>query len=734
MSTEQTQNLGPSNSHLPKLDETLLEFDLIDFLRFSYGHRKFLLIFSAIVFISSFIYAFFISKPIFRSHATISINFSSKQQSISLTRITNWVDEQEMLNKITVTEKAFNSEGFQRALLAEVEGRGKYCQEEKRCKLYSKLIRNRILHGAQDVDSKIGRLFANLDLFSDTGKYLLTIQGTADHPDVALALTDIAALTLVEMNYETLLDKNSRLKKFIEDQTEETRIHLEHLETEMVHIQRENDLIIGPDTKDRISAIYIEQQNKLNELYKERGSAENLIRRLRADLQEIRTRIAADENPSFLYLGELQKRFSLLQYQKELNQSERNPSSEQSDVEIEPYRKVLRDPNTKLITTDPWEHIRKMETMLIEAQQAREKSQSEIDSAKSVISDLSAKTDLLPEVFRKVSELQRNISVTNELYGILKTRLQETRIQEAERANDLSVLANAERPLAPSGMSPFKRIFVAGLAGPAGALLLLLLYYLLIPTVRGTTDLERVGIRVVGQFLQFKEGTETHDYPVVLDISPDGYMANSIRYARFKLEQILGLDTREVDRFFGKVVTLSSTASAEGKSFSAANIGVAMAAVNHKVLILDLDIGKQDIRNYFSNLESLRDQSLMPTDDLVVEKFQVRPNLTLVQLSFPKKNHLSFLESPNFTSLLESFKEEYDLIIIDSPPIDGHLEPFILGRYADAVLFVINQRAALKDETMDSFSRIREATNGPILGILNFTLEHFSFLKKRKAA
>mgnify|MGYP000713202648 CR=1 FL=1 len=61
-----------------------------------------------------------------------------------------------------------------------------------------------------------------------------------------------------------------------------------------------------------------------------------------------------------------------------------------------------------------------------------------------------------------VSELmKRNIQITTELYSQLKTRLQETNIQEAERANDLSVLALPEKPHSPAGISTNRKIIIS---------------------------------------------------------------------------------------------------------------------------------------------------------------------------------------------------------------------------------------------------------------------------------
>ncbi|MCB0363920.1 MAG: AAA family ATPase [Bdellovibrionaceae bacterium] len=730
---------GPQSGPQIPFGSDSVEINLVDLVRYIYNHRVVVIIITLAFPALAGLWSFFVRRPVFKSHAIINVNLSSKSQTISMARFSYWFEEQEMLNKIYLTEQFFNSKKYREALLDEVEGVTNKCPEPDLCKAYKDAI-GAYLKAAdlKERDDRASYLVGFLEIFSDANKYSMTVTGQTSDPYFSLALTDLAAITLVELNHQVLLDRTFKVKKFLEAQTEDTRLDLEKLELKLVDLQRERKILAAPEVQAKLNNVFIDQRTKLQELRRELAAAELFLKEMNFEVSRFREDMASEKGASQLYLSQAQRRFDLLKYQLAVKGLARDPASEGANVsansELDGYRKVLRESKDQLIALDPWKHLQEMEQLIAETKQKRSLLASEIKASESSLENSQGDYAAIPETFRQVSELKRNIQLTTELYALLKTRLAETQIQEAGRSNDLIIMSFAERARRPAGMGMLRRFVMASAGGFSMSVLFLFLVYILIPTVRNKNDLENMGVKVVGEYELYrsnKVGLLTDKTkPIILAERSNSADANAVRYTRFRIEQDMGLKKDSMEHQ-GKLVAMCSVNTGEGKTFAAANMAYAFALADFKTLLFDGDFEKSDLKHYFSDLDQPEDLLIVNEDDRVnFTRSFVRRNLHLIETNHFTANAVDYMESVVFHNFLTALREEYDIIIIDSPPMKGHISPILLSRESDAVIFVANQRATIRDDIIFSLQKLRETFKGPIFGILNFIYEDISGKRK----
>lgn len=123
-----------------------ISFSLIEFARFLYGNRRFIFYFSAVYFLLMQAWMHMINHPLYKSQSTVYVNLTSKKSTSFLAgRLSSWEEEQETLNKVTLVEQSFRTSNYRKALLKEIVGKTKYCQNDEDCPLYLKTIHDYVL-------------------------------------------------------------------------------------------------------------------------------------------------------------------------------------------------------------------------------------------------------------------------------------------------------------------------------------------------------------------------------------------------------------------------------------------------------------------------------------------------------------------------------------------------------------------------------------------------------------
>jgi polysaccharide biosynthesis transport protein len=141
-----------------------------------------------------------------------------------------------------------------------------------------------------------------------------------------------------------------------------------------------------------------------------------------------------------------------------------------------------------------------------------------------------------------------------------------------------------------------------------------------------------------------------------------------------------------------RVFALTSPCPGEGKTVVTANLGLALAEVSSRVLLIDGDISRGSLSKMlgFPERPGLVDLLEADPDRNALEFIQRTRTQGLSILnsgkSIPALSRL--LHSNRFPKILAQLRAYFDVIIIDTPPVLATPDARILGRASDGVILV----------------------------------------------
>lgn len=204
---------------------------------------------------------------------------------------------------------------------------------------------------------------------------------------------------------------------------------------------------------------------------------------------------------------------------------------------------------------------------------------------------------------------------------------------------------------------------------------------------------------------------------LIMTKNPKSLFAESIRGIKTNLS-FSSLD-KEM-----KIIMNTSPEAGDGKSFVTANLALAYAQENKKILLIDADLRRGKQHEIFSvmNLTSGGYSNLMLNykDNIELEKYiqtTMNKNLDILTTGPMPPNPVELLGSENNRKLLEKLKKNYDLIIMDCAPIIGLSDSLIIATLADVNLITVSAKKT-KMENLEKVKKLFEQNNIKISGVI----------------
>lgn len=169
-----------------------------------------------------------------------------------------------------------------------------------------------------------------------------------------------------------------------------------------------------------------------------------------------------------------------------------------------------------------------------------------------------------------------------------------------------------------------------------------------------------------------------------------------------------------------KVVVLTSAGSGEGKSTTAANLGVTLSEVGKSTLVLDCDLRKPRLHSYFEtrNMRGLVD---ILTVESKLEEVWHEPmlNLKLITAGPPPLNPAELLSSQRFADFLKRARQRFDYVLIDTPPVTLVTDSAVVAALGDGVLVVVDAQGTRKNALRQAMREL-DGVGARVLGtVLN---------------
>lgn len=170
-----------------------------------------------------------------------------------------------------------------------------------------------------------------------------------------------------------------------------------------------------------------------------------------------------------------------------------------------------------------------------------------------------------------------------------------------------------------------------------------------------------------------------------------------------------------------RCIAVSSSIPSEGKSTISANLAIAFAHINKRVLLIDADMRQGGIHHLFA-LEAKDGLSELLSGDADIASFvhaTHHENLELIENGTSLSNSGEVLLSERMGELLGWARARYDYIIIDTPPILAVNDTIGLSGKVDAMAMVARANQTSARQVQASLDRLSNQTSKIIGFVFN---------------
>jgi tyrosine-protein kinase Etk/Wzc len=345
------------------------------------------------------------------------------------------------------------------------------------------------------------------------------------------------------------------------------------------------------------------------------------------------------------------------------------------------------------------------------------------------------------------SRLSREVEVNKKLYMMFKEKLEEARINEAQKVGDVSIVDPAVLPDSPVNTQDNMNVIMIG--GIMGLLLGIGCAFILesMDTSIGTIDdIERVMklpvlgviasaqkeidkkyLKKMGKTFHVSKSEAQEIYiRMITHHEPKSLIAESCRNVRTNLR--LGPSK--------KVILITSAGTQEGKTTVLINLGLSVAQTGAKTLLISTDLRRPAIAKTFrlkrepgltdllAETVSFNDASRNISDlilgDTALGEITKAPgleNLTILPCGKLPHNPAEILESKEWTDLLQELRQRFDFIFLDTPPVLPVADASIIASQVDSVVLCYEIGRISRDALLRTKTQI-ESVGAHISGVV----------------
>jgi len=306
---------------------------------------------------------------------------------------------------------------------------------------------------------------------------------------------------------------------------------------------------------------------------------------------------------------------------------------------------------------------------------------------------------LLPEKNMRLVELKRETMVNNQVYVMMRTKLEENKIVGAGQIGQVRIIDDAKAPGMDEPIKPKKKmnILLGLMLGLGLGVGITFAREYLDSSLKTIEDVERMGLAVLGSIPLIAPQAMEREIKIngngeikrlqsrlITHFAPKSPISEAYRTLRTNV--LYSSADLKI-----KTAVVTSSGPGEGKSTSICNLAIAFAQMGTKTLIIDADLRRPVQHGIF---EVKRDVGLTNVlmGNIPLDK-AIKPtridNLFVLTSGILPPNPSELLASTAMDNFLEDAKKKYDMILLDSPPIIAVTDACVLARKVDGVILVI---------------------------------------------
>jgi len=313
------------------------------------------------------------------------------------------------------------------------------------------------------------------------------------------------------------------------------------------------------------------------------------------------------------------------------------------------------------------------------------------DNLQATSNQFQSRASKVPTMERELLNINRKQGIKQEHYVYLIQKREEAVLTLAATTATNSKIIN---PASPSNkpVSPNKKLIYAfglimGLAFPFGLIFIKELWQ---DKIQTKTDVEKItSTKILGEISRNKDDQGV----IAISQSKRTLIAEQFRFIRSNL----AFSTYKNPC---KIIMVTSGISGEGKTFFSINLGISLALVDKKVIVLEFDLRKPAMLSALGMKATIGLSDYLGSDQYVlndlIHQVPTANNLSVIGCGNIPENPAELMMREKLIYLFEELSTTYDHVIIDTAPIGLVSDSFILSELADVTIFMLRHNYSTK--------------------------------------
>jgi tyrosine-protein kinase Etk/Wzc len=551
---------------------------------------------------------------------------------------------------------------------------------------------------------------------------IIKITARSTNPKEAALLANTYTRVYSERNLNASRTRSRAVREFLQDQLQSKKTSLDSAEAALQSYMRTAGLVSLDGQSNKVV-------QQLSSLEATRDALEVEIRSRSRALASYREEIARQEPSVAKSLGEssdayikmLQEKLAALEVQRDIvvaqnpnlaGQSIYSEKLKEIDTQISSLKKNLQNKTQAFLKSiGPGEEgigsaafVAQIKQKVIEQQIELEALNARKRALNAVIGEYEGQFNQIPEKSIELAKLQRARLSNEKLYLLVEEKFNEAAITEKSEFGYVDIVDPAIVPGSPVSPDLRRNIMLGALVGLALGIAIVLLKSYLDVRVRTPEDLKRFGyvplsaISLMGPELAKAESSTNgngsgyeHEHSTAFDPhlvayhNPLSPLAEA--YRRLRTNVLYAQLDAPLQSFL-----VTSANPSEGKSTTIANLAVAFAQAEKRVLLVDADMRRPTLHSAFGLSKNPGMTDLFvgtsPLEDIVNKN--VVENLDVLCCGTTPPNPAELLGSKRMQEFVKQMTARYDLVLFDSPPLLAVTDAAVLSTVVDGAILVVS--------------------------------------------
>lgn len=601
---------------------------------------------------------------------------------------------------------------------------------------------------------KIEKVINNILIRQQKDANVLIVSYKDTSPEKTKAVLDALGMTYVRYGSDRQKSQAGKAIEFIKEQLPVAQQSLDEVALKIQEFQQQYG-IIEPET-------YATEIAKVQQdLAKQNQELEKSITRTQSQYEELRQQLQSiGQNPEIALSQSILSQDTVYQnLAKQLKEVESkyamertrlkdtHPSIEDLILQRESVENLLENRAIELLGTSVSQvnlqqvsgygenhqtTANQLVNQLLQSEMELVSQQRELESVKQAEAEVNNRFQQIPQLRQTYIELQRQFEVKANAVNHFLGKIQELEILESQEIATWEILEPSYLPEYP--VSPnVKGNYVLGLvAGGIVGIALALLLDRCDPKLKNIEELRQLSeLPIIGMIPKVRK-------PKILAKDGEHRFFRNYQYLAFTeslRSLVMTLGNLVCSSGKAKIIVVASTSHNEGKSTISYNLGVLMAELGHRVLVVDTDLRKPSL-HHLAHQPNLAGISTILSEDQhwynLVHTGKVKNLDVITSGLISSSNPAVLLDSPKMKQLLDEWRNVYDYVLLDTAPITVTADAQSLGKHADSIIFVAALDRTNREpvaQALESLQRSKCSISGLVVNLVN--IDYSTYQKKR---